>query len=74
MTSEISLTARARCFRGTTGGPGILDTFRFTVQSDGTVRVYDDVAKHYTLHHGMTQREESRIRNLAIREAASEVR
>lgn len=63
--AEIELSARARCFRGATGGAGILGTYRFTVASDGAVRVYDSVAKHFTLCHGMTPREENRIRNLA---------
>lgn len=68
ITQEIDLTARARCFRGANGGVGILDKYRFAIQADGTVRVYDNVAGHYTIHHGMTTREESRIRNLAARQ------
>ena len=67
-TTEISLAARARCFRGANGGTGMLGTYRFTVDPDGTVRVWDSIAGHYTRCHGMTPREESRIRNLARRE------
>jgi hypothetical protein len=66
---ELTLTTRARCFRGANGGAGILGTYRFTVAADGTVRMYDDTAKHFTLAHGMKPREESRIRNLARRNA-----
>jgi hypothetical protein len=68
-TQEINVKTRARCFRGANGGAGILGTYKFAIEGDGTVRVYDDVAKHYTLHHGMTPREESRVRNLARRSA-----
>lgn len=68
--TRIQIAARARCFRGANGGRGILDTHDFTMDpDDGTVRVYDAVARHYTIHHGMTPREESRIRNLALRSA-----
>lgn len=69
MDQDTRLIARARCFRGANGGVGFLDTYRFKIEADGTVRVYDSVAQHYTLHHGMTPREESRIRNLAQRKA-----
>ena len=71
---EVKLTARARCFRGANGGAGILGSYQFTIEADGTVRVYDSIAKHFTLHHGMTPREEGRIRNLAAkREVFEEV-
>ena len=53
-------SARARCW-------GTLKTNKFRVDSDGTVRAWDSVAGHYTIHHGMTKREESRIRNMAAR-------
>ena len=62
---ETKLAARARCFRGANGGAGILATYRFSVESDGTVSVYDSIARHYTVHHGMTEREETRVRKLA---------
>jgi hypothetical protein len=68
MKHEVLLRARARCFRGSNGGSGILGTYRFTVDPSGTVRVYDDVAGHYTTLHGMTKKEESRVRNLAVRQ------
>ena len=64
-TTDVKMTARARCFRGANGGAGILGTYQFLIQRDGTVSVYDTIAKHYTLHHGMSPREESRIRNIA---------
>lgn len=56
----IQFSARARCW-------GALKTNKFRVDSDGTVRAWDSVAGHYTIHHGMTKREESRIRNMARR-------
>lgn len=62
---QTRVETRARCFRGANGGVGILATYRFLVDADGTVRVYDSIARHYTVHHGMAQREESRVRNLA---------
>jgi hypothetical protein len=53
-------SARARCW-------GTLKTNKFRVESDGTVWAWDSVAGHYTIHHGMTKREESRIRSMARR-------
>ena len=36
---------------------------QIAVDSDGTVRVYDDVAQHYTIHHALTPRQMATLRN-----------
>jgi hypothetical protein len=35
------------------------------VEADGTVRVWDSVARHFTLRHDMTSRDKARIRKMA---------
>lgn len=42
-----------------------LAAHRCMVSPDGTVRVYDDVAGHYTVVHSLTARDEARIRTAA---------
>lgn len=46
---------------------GQLQTVRAMIDADGTVRIYDDVAGHYTLRHGLTARQVARIRRLAAK-------
>lgn len=58
LTSEI--TARAKAF----SSEGI-KTHKFAVDTDGTVRVWDSVAGHYTTCHSLSKSAEARIRKLA---------
>ena len=39
--------------------------YRAKVDADGTVRVWDSVARHYTLCHSLTERQMARVRRLA---------
>lgn len=39
---------------------------RLSISSDGNVRVWDDVADHYTTVHAMSTATQARIRKLAI--------
>ena len=36
---------------------------QIAIDPDGTVRVYDDVAQHYTIHHSLTPRQMEALRN-----------
>lgn len=56
----IEITARAKAF----SGHGI-GTHRFAVDADGTVRVWDPIAGHYTRCHSLSSSAERRIRRLA---------
>lgn len=56
----IQLMARAKPFTSEPVGE-----YRFSVESDGTVRVWDSVAGHYTLCHSLTSRSARRIANIA---------
>jgi hypothetical protein len=40
--------------------------YKARVDPDGTVRVWDSVAGHYTLRHGLTRRQQARIRREAV--------
>lgn len=60
--TRIEITAKARAF---TGYP--IQKHRFAVEPDGTVRVFDDIARHFTNLHGLTQSATRRIRRLARR-------
>lgn len=55
---EKTLNVKCRAFED------LLQTHRVLV-SDSTVRVWDDVAQHYTLCHGLSPREIRRIVKLA---------
>jgi hypothetical protein len=59
-TTTIEITARARYF----SGQGI-ETLPVLVESDGTIRVWDAVAGHYTVCHSLAPSAERRIRRLA---------
>lgn len=54
------ITAIAAAFTG----EGVR-SYRFQVDADGTVRVYDSVAGHYTLTHALSEGAQKRIRRLA---------
>ena len=58
--SEKAVTARAKFFSGF----GV-ETRRCMVGTDGTVRVRDDIAGHYTICHALGSRAAARIRRLA---------
>jgi hypothetical protein len=57
-TKEI--TARAKAF----SGEGI-QTHKFNVDAEGTVRVWDSVAGYFTTCHSLSKSAEARIRKLA---------
>lgn len=61
MTSSKEITVRAKAFscRG-------VRSHKFSVDPDGTVRVWDSVAGHYTTCHAMTPRTLHRVRKMAI--------
>lgn len=58
MTTTIKARAKVWSGRGATSE-------RFQVDADGTIRVYDSVAGHYTTCHSMSERSQARIRRLA---------
>lgn len=58
--TDRKVTARAKAF----STQGIRE-HRFLVDADGTVRVWDDIAGHYTLCHALSPAAERRIRRLA---------
>ena len=60
MTNDIQITARAVAFTGE--GARL---HRFAVDVDGTVRVFDRVAGHFTSCHALSSRTQARIRKLA---------
>ncbi len=60
MTADKILTVRCRPF---TGSP--IGNHKVRVDADGTVRVYDSVAAHYTTCHILSEATQRRIRNLA---------
>lgn len=60
MTERIVTVASGRAFSGSSQWG-----YRAKVDADGTVRVYDDVAGHYTTVHSLTPRQIARVRKLA---------
>jgi len=52
--------ARAQAFRGF----GVRN-HTFEVEGDGTVRVWDEIANHFTLCHSLSPKAQKRIRRLA---------
>lgn len=60
MENTIEITARAKAF--STEG---IKSHKFAVDTDGTVRVWDAVAGHYTTCHSLSKSAETRIRKLA---------
>ena len=61
-TEKKIMTVRAKSFSGF----GV-QTVRCQVDQDGTVRVYDDVAGHYTACHILSASAQRRIRKLAAK-------
>lgn len=59
MYSNEIITVRVRAFNGK------LETVQCIVNNDGTVRVFDDIAGFYSACHSLSERQQSRIRNLA---------
>jgi len=59
-TSDKIVTIRAKAF----AGQGIQE-HRCSVDDDGTVRVWDSVAGHYTICHSLGQSAQRRARKLA---------
>jgi hypothetical protein len=58
--TETKVTARAAAF----AGQGVRE-HRFLVDTDGTVRVWDSIAGHYTACHNLSDAAQRRIRKLA---------
>ncbi len=61
-TTPVTVNVRANAFAGRR-----IESVSAMVEPDGTVRVYDDVAGHYTLCHSLSARAQARIRGLARR-------
>lgn len=59
--SKSCIIARAKAFSSESARK-----YKFCVDTDGTVRVYDSVAGHFTLVHGMSVDAKRRIRKLAL--------
>lgn len=57
--TEKSITVRAKAFAGR------METVRCIVDANGTVRVYDSVAGHYTTCHSLSDSAIRRIRKIA---------
>jgi len=60
MNNATEITARAKAFSTES-----MSEYRFLVDNDGTVRVYDDIAGHFTRCHALSARQQQRIRKLA---------
>lgn len=60
MNTATKVTTKAKAFSGEKA-----KEYSFEVDSNGTVRVWDEVAGHYTTVHALSQSEQDRIRNLA---------
>jgi hypothetical protein len=58
VTDKMIITVRAKAWDR-------VERIRCMVERDGTVRVYDDVAGHYTLCHRLSKSAQARIRKLA---------
>ncbi|MCL4695469.1 MAG: hypothetical protein KJ023_00180 [Burkholderiaceae bacterium] len=67
-TTQREVTVRARAF----SGAGV-EKIRAIVDADGAVRVYDDVAQHYTACHILGKSAQQRIRRLAAERSALRV-
>jgi hypothetical protein len=55
-----TIQVRAKAF----SGRGV-ETISVSIDSDGTVRVYDSIAGHYTVCHSLSRSAQARIRRLA---------
>lgn len=60
MTTDKVVTIRAKAFSG-----GRVQEHECMVDADGTVRVWDSVAGHYTTCHILTESAQDRARKLA---------
>ncbi|HPZ83878.1 MAG TPA: hypothetical protein PL064_10605 [Thermogutta sp.] len=59
-TNDVIITARAKAF----AGQGVRN-HKVLVEPSGSVRVWDDVAGHYTTCHSLSASAERRLRKLA---------
>jgi len=59
-TTRYADVASGRAFTGTSQWG-----YRASVDAAGTVRVYDDIAGHYTTCHALTSRQEAHVRRIA---------
>lgn len=58
---DVELTVRCKAF----SCEGVRNN-RLLVEADGTIRVFDSVAGHYTTAHAISKATESKIRKLAL--------
>lgn len=56
---DVEFVARARAFRS-------VRTHRFSVSGNGTVRVWDSIAHHFTTCHELSESAQARLRRLAV--------
>ena len=63
-TKTREITCRARAF----AGRGV-ETIRCRLDADGSVLVWDDLARHYTRCHSLGKSAHRRIRRLAAKDA-----
>ncbi len=68
LTRDVFVTIRARAFTG-----AAVDAHRCMVSPDGSVRVFDDIASHYTLLHVLSPRAVRKARKAAAERFAEEV-
>lgn len=61
MIKTIEIEAKVKAFTGQGAR-----SHKLSVSPDGTVRVYDSIAGHYTTVHAMSAATQSRVRKLAI--------
>ena len=55
-----TITAKAKAFSSEP-----VKAHKFAIEADGTVRVWDSVAKHYTTCHSLSKSAIARIRKIA---------
>lgn len=56
-----TITARAKAFSGES-----VKTHKFAIDQDGTVRVWDSIAGHYTTCHSLSKSAQTRIRKMVV--------
>jgi hypothetical protein len=62
--NEMTITARCKAF----DGEGVREN-KIRIDADGTIRVWDAVAGHYTTCHGLSKAAQGRLRKLAASQA-----
>jgi hypothetical protein len=65
MSDQREITLRVKAFSNE--GPKLN---RIHIDDDGTIRVYDSVAGHYTIHHSLSRSAIQKIRKLAAKRSS----